>query len=409
MSKKRLFLLALSFGLWFTFFGFQTPKVQAQECNFNCEAKKSNNLEYARCLGDKKQCLENKLKVIRSKKSTLANEISLINGKINLQQLKIKQTLAEITKLEDEINSLNNQIENLNYSLDRLTDMLLKRIQAHYKRSRFSPLVMFFSSGNLESLFLKQRYLDEASKQTANLMKKAETQRLLYDQQKQRKQEAQAELEAKKQELETQRKELASQKAAQQKVLTQTKQSEQVYQRQLAAVLAEFQAIQAIISGGGKEVSSGPVKAGDRIASVISGPSCNSSGTHLHFMITKNKVTQNPFNYLKPIEINNCSGSSCGSSDGDAANPSGSWNWPISGPIQLLQGYGVTWAVRNTWVRRIYHMHNGIDIRGGNIVKAVADGTLYRGSFTGGRGCRLRYVKIDHGDGLVSWYLHVNY
>ena len=387
------------------------PIFAASSCNLNCEAKKGDNLEYARCLGDKKVCLENKLRKIRSKKSTLANEISLINGRINLQQLKIKQTLTDISLLEDEIATLSDQVKNLNLSLDRLTDMLLKRIQAHYKRSRLSAVHIPFVADNLESIFLKQRYLDEASKQTADLIKKAETQRLLYDQQKQKKELVQAELKAKKEELERQRQELASQKAAQQKVLAQTKQSERVYQNQLATVIAEFQAIQSIISGGGKEVSSGPVKAGDRIASIIAGPSCNSSGTHLHFMVTKNKAVQNPFTYLKPgVSINNCSGSSCGSSDGDPVNPSGNWIWPLNGPIQLTQGFGSTWATRHTWVRRVYTYHNGIDIRGSSLtVRAVANGTLYRGSFTGSGGCRLRYVKIDHGNGLVSWYLHVNY
>ena len=400
--------LVLAVGLFLT-----TPvKLQAVEsCELNCASKKADNTAYAACLQDKAACLENKLAGIRKQKSTLTNEINLINGRINLQQVKIKQTLADISRLEAEISGLSKQIENLNYSLDRLTDMLLTRIQARYKRSRVSSLLYLANSKNLRTLLLKQRYLDEAGKQTAELMKKAETQRLLYDSQKQRKEAAQEELEAKKIELETQRKELASQKAAQQKMLAATKQSEKNYQKQLAATLAEFKAIQAIISGGGKEVTSGPVKAGDRIASIISGASCNSSGTHLHFMVTKNKVAQNPFNYLKPdMPITNCSGSSCGSSDGDPANPSGSWSWPLTGPIQLLQGFGSTWATRHTWVGRIYRTHNGIDIKGiGTVVRAVADGTLYRGSFTGSRGCRLRYVKIDHGSGLVSWYLHVNY
>ncbi len=403
--KVALPLLSLLFYLT------PTPALAVSSCNLNCEVKKGDDLEYARCLGEKKSCLESKLKEIQSKKSTLANEISLINGRINLQQLKIKQTLADISLLENEIATLSNQIDNLNFSLDRLTDMLLKRIQAHYKRSRLSAISIPFVADNLKSIFLKQRYLDEASKQTADLMKKAETQRLLYDQQKQKKELVQTELKTKKKELERQKQELASQKAAQQKVLAQTKQSERIYQNQLAAVIAEFQAIQSIISGGGKEVSSGPVKAGEKIASIISGPSCNSSGSHLHFMVTKNKVAQNPFSYLKSgVSISNCSGSSCGSGDGDPANPSGSWTWPLNSPIQLLQGFGSTWATRHTWVRRVYTHHNGIDIRGSSLtVKAVADGTLYRGSFTGSGGCRLRYVKIDHGGGLVSWYLHVNH
>jgi murein DD-endopeptidase MepM/ murein hydrolase activator NlpD len=73
----------------------------------------------------------------------------------------------------------------------------------------------------------------------------------------------------------------------------------------------------------------------------------------------------------------------------------------------MYQGYGNTWAVKNTWVGRIYNFHNGIDIIGSSTeVKAVADGTLYRGSYS--VGCPLLYVKLAHKDSnITTLYLHV--
>ena len=103
------------------------------------------------------------------------------------------------------------------------------------------------------------------------------------------------------------------------------------YQQLLATARAEFEAIQAIIAGKGEEEEVGSVSQGQRIASLIQGPSCNSSGEHLHFMASKGNNTVNPFSYLKGgVDHENCSGSSCGSSAGDPFNPSGSWDWPIS-------------------------------------------------------------------------------
>lgn len=378
---------------------------------FKCEDKKSDDAAYVTCLAEKKSCLESKLSEVQAQKSTLSSTIAVVSNKISLQELSITQTLSEITKLENDIELLGDRITTLDLSLDQLTTMLLKRVRERYKTTATNPLLLLASSHTFSEAVSSSKYIGQASQQTAIIMRQAEIQKQLFDVQKEKKKQAQDLLEQKRVLLEQQRQELASQKAAQQKLLQDTKNSEAEYQKQLAAVQAEYQAIQAIISGNGSEASVGEVHAGDRIASVISGASCNSSGTHLHFTVTEGDSVKNPFSYLTSIDHNNCSGSSCGSADGDPFNPGGNWNWPLSGPITMAQGYGTTWNVLHTWVSRIYTFHNGIDITGSSLtVKAVADGTLYRGSFSGSGGCALRYVKVEHKDSPVtSWYLHINY
>ena len=76
----------------------------------------------------------------------------------------------------------------------------------------------------------------------------------------------------------------------------------------------------------------------------------------------------------------------------------------------MNQGFGLTWAVKNTWVSSIYNFHNGIDIQGSSLdVRAVQAGKLYRGSYSGRNSCSLKYVRLHHNDGLDTYYLHVNY
>lgn len=191
-----------------------------------------------------------------------------------------------------------------------------------------------------------------------------------------------------------------------------TKNDEKKYQNLLAQAKSEMEAIQAIIAGRGKETHVGHVDEGQKIATIIDGPSCNSSGSHTHFIVGQSGKTLNPFNYLKPgIDYENCSGSSCGSSDGDSFNPTGSWNWPIQPKIHFAQGYGVTWAVRNTWAGRVYNFHNGIDINSDSAaIFAVQSGELYRGSYSGTNGCQLRYVRVNHDNSdLETYFLHVNF
>jgi len=253
MKKKLFFSLVATiiFAYWFSFL----PQLAKADdyCQSNCELNKSSATNYQQCLQNKKNCLEKKLDGIRSKKLTLTNEISLINGKINLQRIKIKQTLAEIDQLEAEISTLGDQIQNLNLSLDRLTDMLLERVRARYKRSRFSPLILILNTKSLENFLIRQRYLEEASKQTAEIMQKAETQRLLFDQQKQKKEEVQQELENKKQKLEKQRRQLANQRYGQQKLLSETRNSEVVYQRLLAQAKAQLAAFSSFVKSSGAD------------------------------------------------------------------------------------------------------------------------------------------------------------
>jgi murein DD-endopeptidase MepM/ murein hydrolase activator NlpD len=126
-------------------------------------------------------------------------------------------------------------------------------------------------------------------------------------------------------------------------------------------------------------------------------------------MVTKDGQTLNPFDYLTGIDYENCSGSTCGSGDGDAFNPRGNWNWPINPKIRFTQGYGYTWAVQHTWVGRIYRFHNGIDLQSPSLeVKAIKPGTLYAGSYVGS--CVLKYVRVHHDEGNIdTYYLHVNY
>ena len=178
-----------------------------------------------------------------------------------------------------------------------------------------------------------------------------------------------------------------------------TKNDEVTYQNLLEQAKTEYSSIQQITSGGGSESLLGNVSKGQRIATLISGQSCNSNGKHLHFIVQEGGSAINPFDKLKPVD-------SVNDSNGDVFNPSGSWDWPLSPTIYLHQGFGNTWFVRTySW----YPTHDGIDITGSSdYVSAVADGALYKGSYSGFNGCALSYVKLKHKDSnITTLYLHV--
>ncbi|MBP9820023.1 hypothetical protein KBC79_04805 [Candidatus Woesebacteria bacterium] len=393
-------------SLWY-FVGYSpTPVYSADDCGtIVCNKNEQDENTYLRCVDDKKSCLQKKLEEINGEKITLTNTISLINGKISLQELQINQLEGEISQLEKEILELGNRITGLNVSLDRLSTVLIDRIKAQYKQSQLSPIVLIASSQSFNHLVSQYKYVTQAGQQTALAMGKAETQRIEYDEQKALKEEKQVEVQTKQSKLQTERGALSKQKQEQQFLLTETRNNEAKYQAELEKTLAELNAIQSIIAGKGNESKVSDVKQGDKIASIIVGASTCSNGTHLHFEVVKSGINYNPAGYLKSISAqwNN-------SPDG-AFGFGGDWEWPLNDPAKINQGYGMTYYAR---VRRAYGgaPHTGLDIASKSqdyTVKAVKDGTLYRGSIACGGGL-LRYVKVEHKDGgLDTYYLHVNY
>ncbi|MBP9719039.1 MAG: hypothetical protein KBD46_01085 [Candidatus Levybacteria bacterium] len=355
--------------------------------------------------------LEQKVTDLRGQSKTLSNQITAIDSQIKLTQLRITATEQQIEELNTDIDIAGKKVSKLETSLTDITKVLAKRIVATYQTSTIPPVQVFLTSNSVSDFLDKANYLKIVQAHDKELVYATEQAKQDYANQKDI-------LEGKKQkveELKTQlvgyTEQIESEKASKNQLLRVTQNDEAKYQQLLAQARAEYAAIQGIVAGNGSEVEAGQVSPGQRIASIISGSSCNSGGTHLHFIVRRNGATENPFSYLRGIDSSNCSGSSCGSGDGDAFNPSGSWDWPIGGPITMNQGYGPTWATRNTWVGQIYSFHNGIDIMGSSLeVRAVKGGTLYQGSYGGGGGCRLRYVRVKHtDDGLDTLYLHINY
>lgn len=370
----------------------------------NCETL-SCNQDDLDCLNRKKACWENNIREAQQQGISLQSTITLLNGQIQLQQVQVNQTEAEISQLEQQIIDLTGRISGLEVSLDKLSLLLIDQIQHHYKRQAAAPTGFIFLSSSLTNFLTQKHYQQIAQQELSENMQQAEHQRLDYDNQKQLKEEKQYEVQAKRDLLKQQEAELTHKKSEQQVLLTQTRNNEATYQNQLAKTLGEINAIQDIIAGKGNESEVGDVKEGDRIASIIVGASACSTGTHLHFEVVKDGSHRNPAEYLRSVDA------IWRNSPDESFGFGGDWSWPLNNPAQINQGYGMTYYAR---VHRSYGgaPHTGIDMvskdAGNYTVKAVKDGKLYRGSIACGGGL-LRYVRVDQGDNLFTYYLHVNY
>lgn len=343
---------------------------------------------------------QNKIADLQTQEKTFSSQIQIMDSQIHLTELRIDAAREKIATLEKDVITAKKQIVNLEKNINTSTKLLMGRIAATYQVGKINPWQVFLTSSNISNFLTRLTYLKIVQISDKKNLYAAEQSKVDYANEKNKLESKQAEEVAAQKQLEDYTAQLDQDKAAKQTLLDQTRGSEANYQKLLAQAQAEYQSIVGIIAGKGTESELRQVNQGDVIATIINSASCNSSGPHLHFTVSRDGAAQNPFNYLKSTEYSN-------ESNGDPFNPSGSWEWPIDTPIQFNQGYG-----SDTWYVRTYHFypsHNGIDISSSSLsVKAVKPGTLFRGSYTGYKGCTLPYVRVhQNDDGLDTFYLHV--
>jgi len=345
--------------------------------------------------------LKAKVDALAQQSKTLKQQLSIIDNQTKITELKIEQTNLQIAKLQREIEDLSGRITRISSSVDSLSEVLLNRIVKTYQQSTITPLELIFSSRGFAEALQRIKYLQVAQANDKKVLYQLQATKAAYNDQKTDKEVRQAQAEQLKKDLDVYQQQLTQQKQAKAALLKTTQNDEAIYQSRLQAALAEQLAILGILSGAGKEIAIGHVSKGENIGSFINGKSACSSGSHLHFEVHRNGGLENPSSYLsnKGLTWDN-------SPDGTFGF-GGSWDWPISDPVYIEQGFGTTYWAKMGWYS-IPPGHSGIDMwsPSGNSVKTVLDGDLSRGSIACGGGTLL-YKKVSHNDGISTYYLHV--
>ncbi len=198
--------------------------------------------------------LQKKLNEINGQKVSLTNTISYINTKISISQAQIDKTQAELNTLEHQLSDLDTRIGGLEESLTILSDVVLTRVNQMYKQKQSNPVHILLVSDGLNEFLTRYRYAEIAQDYTKEVMEKAESQKLTFDEQKKIKAEKQEEVETKKGQLQVQRGQLASERGNQQRLLDVTKNDEARYQSLLAEAEAELNSFRSFSTNRGTGV-----------------------------------------------------------------------------------------------------------------------------------------------------------
>lgn len=343
--------------------------------------------------------LKKKIDDAQTKERSLNSEIKAMDNKIALMELQIGETEKKVASLGQEISGLEIKIGSLEVTLSRLSELLLNRIVTAYKVNRISYLTLLFSADGIADLVNRTKYIQVAQAHDREVLTEVQITKDTYAEQKNLREVKKTQQEELKKELEVQQEKLSDQKDQKETLLTQTKNDEATYQKLLQQALAEKQAIEAALVNGEKV---GPVKTGDPIALVgnTGYPAC-STGAHLHFEVRKDNQWVNPGDYLKSKTV-------LDQQDGGTSTfGSGNWEWPLEGDILVTQHYGKT---PYSW-RYAYSggIHTGIDMYSNtsSVIRAPHEGTLFSASQNCGGSSVIKIKYIEHGDGIISFFLHV--
>ena len=268
------------------------------------------------------------------------------------------------------------------------------------------------SSDGFSELISKAKYLRLVQSHDKKILFEVQSTKADFESQKQLLEEKKTELDLLKEKLEVQQKDLDKQKQDKQSLLTITRSDEKKYQELLTKAKAEQNAIEIVMKQAILSLKDGtPISEGAQIAFMgnTGAPSC-STGAHLHFEMTENGNRRNPADLLKGRDV---------TWDNSPDGPfgfGGDWNWPLEGTVRITQGYGMTYFARTGFygggqAALFFVVFDAvaqeIDMVGSNtMIKSPKSGTLYKGATSCG-GSTMKWVAVDHGSGMMTWYFHV--
>jgi peptidoglycan hydrolase CwlO-like protein len=401
--RKKLLLLCIVcattlLSVTLTAFGQEVTQTPTPTPAQGQSSEKLNNLKSQ--IAD----LESKLAAAQQKEKSLNSEIAVLDNQIKLTDLRINATKEEIDEITKDIESATGRIDKLEGSLDDITKVLINRVVATYQIGRIEPLEVLVASEDMTDFLHRANYLKVAQENDKKLMYNTVQAKNDYEHQKNIFEDKKAKIEALKTQLEGYTAQIEKDKSAKNDLLQVTKNDEKRYQDLLSIARAERSAIEGAYAL--KLENGTPVKQGDPIATVgNSGAPYCSTGPHLHFTVRRNGSLDNPASILRS-GVNYSYSYDSGQYDYyGTVSPSGSWDWPLLEPIIINQGYG-----SHGYARAFYAngLHDGIDMisNASSTIRAPKDGTLYRGAISC-RGVPMNYVAVEHSDGIVTWYFHV--
>ena len=343
---KNIFLLILGIFVVFLSLSMGNTSVYAEEDL--CPGMADSSQECLDYLQDKyndlqseKSNLQDQLEHEEYQQLSLSEKVSYLSGQIyqsekliESMEVEIAAKTVEISLLEKDILEKEDSISIMRQEISILEISVNQRIEESYKYSFIGTLEIFLNGGTLDNILRKTKYLTvtrekdkEALVQMNDQVGILSAEELDLANKKESVEEKSIALEEEKTELVTEKKELDVQKAEYNRLFAESKAKSAEYETQIYSLTQRAAEVDNAVAAlilqlydTGKLGDGTHVRRGDTIG--IDGHTGCAYGTHLHFVVYKYNVKQNPLNYLS----------------GSSSLSTGFFYVPMSGAV-LTQGY----------------------------------------------------------------------
>lgn len=225
----------------------------------DCSGKTGS--EAASCWSGREAELRRLIAASQGQQKTLTETINYLSNKIYLTQAEIYNKEEELKVLEENIATLSVKISRLDVDLNETSELLINRVGEAYKRNAFNPSIYLMSSDGLTGYLTRMKYLQLAQENDQKVLLDLQNARDDNQKQKSLKEEAQAKVEALRQDLARQKATLNNQNLEKQRLLEATRNDEKRYQSLLSEAQAQKSAFSRFVSSlGGASILSNQTK-----------------------------------------------------------------------------------------------------------------------------------------------------
>ncbi len=190
---------------------------------------------------------------LRNQANTLSSQIQYMDTQIYLTGLQIRDTEQKIISTQKEIETLGTRIEGLDSSLNYLSKLLINKIVEGYKQRSVSLFTILLDSISADDLINRIKYLKTARQKNQNLLIQVQETKTNFEEQKTLREEKKVELDQLTQTLNNQQLALNTQKGQKQKLLADTRNDEDTYQRLLSRAQAQLRSFKSFVQSSGAD------------------------------------------------------------------------------------------------------------------------------------------------------------